>query len=75
MSTVRGKIKKSLQPSIFSSHVCIYTEVAVPSFKFKFSLGFVTSCYVSFSLSMVQAMDILMITSQDVLQNREETVT
>ena len=32
----------------------------LPSFKFKFSLGFITSCYVIFSLSMVQAMDIFM---------------
>ena len=32
------------------------------SFKFKFSLGFITSGYVIFSLSMVQAMDIFMIT-------------
>ena len=28
----------------------------------KFSLGFITSCYVIFGLSMVQAMDIFMIT-------------
>ena len=34
----------------------------MPSFKLQFSLGFVTSCYVIFSLSMVQAMDIFMIT-------------
>ena len=34
----------------------------LPSFKLKFSLGFITSCYVIFSLSMVQAMDIFMIT-------------
>ena len=27
----------------------------VPSFKLKFSLGFITSCYVIFNLSMVQA--------------------
>ena len=31
-------------------------------FQIKFSLGFITSCYVIFSLSMVQAMDIFMIT-------------
>ena len=34
----------------------------MPSFKLKFSLGFITSCYVIFSLSMVQAMDVFMIT-------------
>ena len=34
----------------------------LPSFKLKFSLGFITSCYVIFGLSMVQAMDIFMIT-------------
>ena len=34
----------------------------MPSFKLKFSLGFITSCYVIFSLSMVQAIDIFMIT-------------
>ena len=34
----------------------------VPYFKLKFSLGFITSCYVIFSLSMVQAMDIFIIT-------------
>ena len=34
----------------------------MPFFKFKFSLGFITSCYVIFRLSMVQAMDIFMIT-------------
>ena len=34
----------------------------VPSFKLQFSLGFITSCYVIFSLSMVQAIDIFMIT-------------
>ena len=34
----------------------------LPSFKLKFSLGFITSCYVIFSLSMVQAIDISMIT-------------
>ena len=28
----------------------------MPSFKLKFSLGFITSCYVIISLSMVQAM-------------------
>ena len=39
-----------------------YTKVTVPSFKLKFSLGFITSCYVIFSLSMVLAMDIFMIT-------------
>ena len=38
------------------------TNEVLPSFKFKFSLGFITSCYVIFSLSMVQAMDIFMIT-------------
>ena len=37
-------------------------EETLPSFKSKFSLGFITSCYVIFSLSMVQAMDIFMIT-------------
>ena len=26
---VRGRVKKSLQPSFFSSHGCIYTKVAV----------------------------------------------
>ena len=36
--------------------------VTMPSFKLQFSLGFITSCYVIFSLSMVQAMDIFMIT-------------
>ena len=37
-------------------------EVTIlPSFKLKFSLGFITSCYVIFSLSVVQAMDIFMI--------------
>ena len=30
----------------------------MPSFKLKFSLGFITFCYVIFSLFMVQAMDI-----------------
>ena len=34
----------------------------LPSFKLKFSLSFITSCYVIFSLSMVQEMDIFMIT-------------
>ena len=34
----------------------------MPSFKLKFSLGFITYRYVIFSLSMVQAMDIFMIT-------------
>ena len=35
--------------------------LSLPSFKLKFSLGFITSCYVIFNLSMVQAMDIFMI--------------
>ena len=35
--------------------------VTMPSFKLQFSLDFVTSCYVIFSLSMVQAMDMFMI--------------
>ena len=30
----------------------------MPSFKLRISLGFVTSCYVIFSLSMVQVMEI-----------------
>ena len=50
------------------------TEFAIntmPSFKLKFSLGFITSCYVIFSLSMVQAMDIFMITWQYVTKPRE----
>ena len=34
----------------------------LPSFKLKFFLGFITSCYVIFSLFMAQAMDIFMIT-------------
>ena len=34
----------------------------LPSFKLKFSICFITSCYVILSLSMVQAMDIFMIT-------------
>ena len=29
MSELRGRVKKSLQPSFFSSHGCIYTKVAV----------------------------------------------
>ena len=37
-------------------------KFTMPSFKLKFSLGFITSCYVIFSLCMVQAMDIFMIT-------------
>ena len=41
------------------------------NFKLKFSLGFITSCYVILSLSMVQAMDIFMITQQDVRKRRE----
>ena len=41
----------------------------LPSFKLKFSLGFITSCYVILSLSM--AMDIFMITWQDVTKPRE----
>ena len=40
----------------------IQVRSTMPSFKLKFSLGFITSCYVIFSLSMVQAMDIFMIT-------------
>ena len=43
----------------------------MPSFKLKFSLSFITSCYVILSLSMVQAMDIFMITLQDVTKPRE----
>ena len=35
---------------------------AMSSFKLWISLGFVTSCYVIFSVSMVQAMEIFMIT-------------
>ena len=31
-------------------------SLTLPSFKLKFSLGFITSCYAIFSLSMVQAM-------------------
>ena len=48
----------------------IWTD-PVPSFKLWISLGFVTSCYVIFSLPMVQAMDILMITQQNVTKPRE----
>ena len=43
----------------------------MPSFKLQFSLGFVTSCYVIFSLSMVQAMDMFMITWHDITKPRE----
>ena len=42
--------------------ICRWPRDSVPFFKFKFSLGFITSCYVIFSLSMVQATDIVMIT-------------
>ena len=45
--------------------------VTMPSFKLKFSIGFITSRYVIFSLSNVQAMDIFMITWQDVTKPRE----
>ena len=37
----------------------------MPFFKLTFSLGFITSSYVIFSLSMVQAMDIFMITREN----------
>ena len=48
------QVVKSFQPLAM-----VYT---MPSFKLKFSLGFITSSYVIFSLSMVQAMDKSMIT-------------
>ena len=40
----------------------VFGEATMPSFKLKFSVGFITSCYVISSLSMVQAMDTVMIT-------------
>ena len=43
-------------------HLLRRVDTRMPSFKLKFSLGFIRSCYVIFSLSMVQAMDIFMIT-------------
>ena len=46
----------------YSEKVKSVNMYTMPSFKLKFSLGFITSCYVIFSLSMVQAMDIFMIT-------------
>ena len=45
-----------------SPGLTVSRDGTLPSFKLKFSLGFITSCYVIFSLSMVQAMDIFMIT-------------
>ena len=49
------------------SRLCNYQDKQItinmmPSFKLKFSLGFIASCYVICSLSMVQAMDIFTIT-------------
>ena len=48
-----------LHDSYFSFFLFMLT---MPSFKLEFSLIFFTSCYVIFSLPMVQAMDIFMIT-------------
>ena len=41
--SIRGRIKKSLQPSFFSSHGCIYTKVAVSTS----SVDICLSCHVT----------------------------
>ena len=49
----------------------IENRCTLPSFKLKISVCFITSSYVIFSLSVVQAIDIFMITLQDVTKPRE----
>ena len=46
----------------------------MPSFNFSVSLKFVTASYIIFSLSMVQALEIFMITQQDVTKPRESNI-
>ena len=48
--------------SIESCVMLSFPEYTLPSFKLRFSRSFITFCYVIFSLSMAQAMDIFMIT-------------
>ena len=43
---VRGRVKKSLQPSFFSSRGCIYTKVAVS----KSSMNVCLSCHVTWTV-------------------------
>ena len=43
---VRGRVKKSLQPSFFSSHGCIYTKVAVSTS----SMNLCLSCHVTWTV-------------------------
>ena len=43
---VRGRVKKSLQPSFFSSHGCIYTKVAVSTS----SMNLFLSCHVRWTV-------------------------
>ena len=66
-----GPIRLPLRFHTWDFGFFIQVRSTMPSFKLKFSLGFITSCYVIFSLSMVHAMDIFMITLQDVTKLRE----
>ena len=63
---IRGTLPPPLTPTQPLEIVIRWTLLepleTLPSFKLKFSVGFITSCYVIFSLSVVQAMDIFMIT-------------
>ena len=43
---IRGRVKKSLQPSFFSSHGCIYTKVAVSTSNMNLRL----SCHVTWTV-------------------------
>ena len=68
------RIQHKLKVFYVRNSIVLFVKIdmqTVPSFKLKFSLGFITSCYVIFSLSMVQAMDIFMITYQDITKPRE----
>ena len=43
---IRGRVKKSLQPSFFSPHGCIYTKVAVSTS----SMNLCLSCHVTWTV-------------------------